>query len=272
VALAGGIGAASGLAYYSFLVEIQRWSYFQISIFFLATGIIAWLAWRFVEPFFATVLLGHRLPSSQQERPVTWRRFAKTYLVVLTTAVFAEVLLHAVTTHGGTGLPLWFAEVLMFGAVTYSWTLGAGQRSPRAARTGGIAGAIIGGITLGVIGLFFGYGAVFPETRAYGASVEPSRGDMLGLAIGGAIAMGIRGFAGGKAIDVGGRIPVGFRVMLGVGAAVLIQGLLEQGLMYAFGVSCRFRWLQLFLQAIGWGVGLLMYPHSDFVLDAEYAN
>jgi hypothetical protein len=202
------------------------------------------------------------------DAPFNLRRYLKAYLVILTTAVIMEVLLYAVT-HNPARMIVWFAAVAMYGVVTYGWTRGTQHSPPRAATTGTISGATVGAVVQGVVGLVglvFRIATLFPESR------NPGVANMLGRMVGGAIAMGIRGFAGGKAIDVGGRIPVGFRVMLGVGAAVLIQGLLEQGLMYAFGVSCRFRWLQLFLQAIGWGVGLLMYPHSDFVLDAEYAN
>jgi hypothetical protein len=192
------------------------------------------------------------------DAPFNLRRYLKAYLVILTTAVIMEVLLYAVT-HNPARMIVWFAAVAMYGVVTYGWTRGTQHSPPRAATTGTISGATVGAVVQGVVGLVglvFRIATLFPESR------NPGVANMLGRMVGGAIAMGIRGFAGGKAIDVGGRIPVGFRVMLGVGVAVGLQGIVGAAMGAPPG------WWDKLLETFGWGVGLLMYPSSDPVLTA----
>lgn len=264
VALAGGIGAASGISYWTFIVHVRDWTTIRIGVFFLITAIVAWLAWRFFEPFFASVLLRRRLPGAPEPGRGP-RRLGMAFLAVLTSAVTLEVLFHSLMIGRGQGFLLWLGGVIMFTVVTYAWARAAPRRPMRAGRAGAVAGALVGAGTLGVLGAFVGGGVVFPEAQALGASTGVSLADAIALALTGLVTMAPRGYGGGKAIDLGGRLPVGIRVMLGVSAIVAVQIGVDILGMAALGVRVRSPWEVWVLEAIGWGVGVLLCPYSESV-------
>ena len=265
VALGGGIGAASALAYALFLDDIRTWHATQIISFFVVTAIVTWLAWRFMEPFFASVLLERRLPrlSGMQERR---RHFGKAFLAVLTSAVTLEVLLHSFTTRGGQGFLFWLASVVIFSSITFGWTRGVLRRPPRAGRVGAMVGGLVGAATLGGLGLFVGGAVVFPAAQGLAGSTTANPTDAVSLAFSGLVTMAARGYGGGKAVDLGGRLPVGVRVTLGVVVIVIAQIALELGGMRAMGLAYVPPWGRWLLEAVGWGLGVLLCPYSEAVL------
>jgi MFS family permease len=269
VALAGGIGAASGISYWAFIEHVRDWPAIRIAVFFLITAIVAWLAWRFFEPFFASVLLRRRLPGAPEPGPRVPRRLGMAFLAVLTSAVTLEVLFHALMIQHGQGLLQWLGAVVMFTVVTYAWARAARRQPTRAGRAGAVAGALVGAGTLGAVGAFVGGGAVFQEAQALGASTQASLADAINLALTGLVTMAPRGYGGGKAIDLGGRLPVGVRVMLGVSMVVAAQIGVDVLGMAALGVRIRSPWEVWALEAIGWGVGVLLCPYSESVFRAS---
>jgi hypothetical protein len=165
--------------------------------------------------------------------------------------------------------------ILLAGSSTFAWMQGARARPPCAATLGGFCGAVFGGISAVIYFMF----------EVPGSAVSGPLVFVLALFF--LVSSGIAGFAGGLAIDDkwdwGGRPSV--RAMIGlVAAAVLLsivwslvwfllllpQNETSKHPLYLSDIA--FLWQIFFSVTIGWGLGLLLYPPSDVLLEVGHST
>jgi hypothetical protein len=259
IAVAGALGASAAILFVSFYQEtMSRWSTSQYVVFFVVTAFVAWLTWQFFEPFFRRALLGAQDQAHEpRHRGVQYLRH---FAAVLATAVMMTFFLQGLTMRQGGGFLILLFSMPVYGLITYAWMAGAINQPKRAGRWGGIAGVVGGAVTLGSLGLFVGVETVFP-TLPPDPDIPRGPGPLAVflLAGTGAMTMGLRGLVGGKAIEWLTPLRIGFRVIIGIAATALL------GVVQAMALGLPDNHAVHFAAAVGWGVGLIIYPPDQFI-------
>lgn len=260
VACSGGLGAAWGLlAYQVTLGPGGMFSSLESWLLVLVPALLKAFGEHYVRGMLAR-FAGRRRSSAtqeaQQRRPMrSFERLISAPVLEVVTFVLLIllILLEGAPPEGRVLVREWLSALLIAGVVTFYWTRGAWQVPPGAARRGGLAGAIAGGVVWLVVVTF---------TRRWAAPGEALRQVILA-----ALTWGLYGAAAGIAIERGWWSRAGVRVGVGVAAAVILLN----------GVYGLFYWpslhglLKPLMSAAGWGLGLLLYRPSEVMLTVSGA-
>jgi len=262
VACAGAFGAAWGSIFYLSLVHILHGSWVSAVLFVVGTIVVAFAAWRFIEPFIRRVL-GEK--AEAHGHLAETRAFRLGLAAVTVTALMMEPIVH-----GLQDLANWaqaVRDVILVGFITFGWA--------QAVRTG--RGAWLFGLGYGA-----GAGAIAGVLSAGAVYVLATAADRASInylffvfaAIGGCLTGSVWGSFGGAALHLLPRARVWLRLLPGLALAAVVLAVLLHVLVGLLGVDVQVLAVlpKFVFLALGWVFGIIVLVGGPEQLDPGGKN
>ena len=251
----------------------------KVAVWLLTSGVIAWLGISFLYLITGT---DHHDTEEEPSKTATnpsvsnWLRFG---IILFTFSVMEQIiedlLKEGLWAEEGTGIMTLLVNSLTAAVVTYYWVAATQLREPSVAKASAFSCTILGAI---LTFPFFGFHLLLLVTPG-GGNVGGKLIWAMILAVVcsvlfGILIFGLYAFAGGLAIGSGRNMPVAARVMLGLlpvaalYTLITVYGLrqIEPLLDQKDSLVTLNDWLQHIMQALGWGLALLLNKRTERAL------